>query len=371
MNTYFDNASTSFPKPPQVAEQIARHLSEQGGTYGRASYRRIVETTAAVEGCRDSLAELVGVAQPERLFFNSGATAAVNSLLKGGGLPQGARVWVSALEHNAVMRVLHHLGVEIHILPSLSDGMVDIEALRLLSMTQNEVFVINHQSNVNGAIQPMGRIAEFCSEHNTRLMVDASQSLGYTPVTADGWSAEAIFFSGHKGLLGPTGIGGLYCRHPELLTPQHHGGTGSNSDSYDMPATLPDRFEAGTPNIVGIVGLKAAIANRPTAAHTTADLLDAMDQIEHIGGVKIYRALEREAQGEVFSLTCQSMGPAALATKLYEKYDIELRSGLHCSPLAHRTLGTFPAGAVRVSPSPYHTPADLEYLVKAISDVCR
>lgn len=375
MNTYFDNASTSFPKPPGVASQITRYLNQEGGTYGRASYGRIVQATARVEACRDALAGLLGVRQPEKVFFTSGATAGANALLKGIGIRRGSTVWVSPMEHNAVMRVLYAqketIGIEVAVLPALSDGTIDLEQLYRIPLNGNETCIVNHQSNVNGMIQPVEEIAAFCKKQHIPLIMDVSQSLGYAPVEADKWEVDALFFSGHKGLLGPTGTGGVYCRSTDGLIPYYQGGTGSNSDNYIMPDILPDRFEAGTPNLVGIVGLLAAIEERPVTAHTREDLLTLTAELSRIPDIRFYGALNTRRQGEVFSLSGTKINPSALAGRLYDKYGIEVRSGLHCSPLAHRTLGTFPVGTVRISLSPYHTPADLEYLIKAVADVSR
>lgn len=375
MNTYFDNASTSFPKPKQVAEQISLYLNDQGGTYGRASYRRIIETTALVEACRDALAAMLGVEMPEMVTFTSGATSAVNTLLKGGTVKPGFRVWISPLEHNAVTRVVEYLresiGIEVRVLPAGVDGRIDLSMLPQTGIMPNDTVVVNHQSNVNGVIQPLEEVAAFCQQIGVPLFADVSQSLGYIPVCADRWGVKALFFSGHKGLLGPTGIGGLYCHDQYGLKPYKHGGTGSNSASYQMPDVMPDRFEAGTPNIVGIVGLLAAIENHPSSAHSRGDLLDLIEALSVLPGVRLLKASNPDHQGELFSLVSERLSVSTLSDRLYERYGIEVRTGLHCSPLAHTTLGTFHTGTVRISPSPYHTPQDFEYLLKAIADVAR
>ncbi|MEG2067843.1 MAG: aminotransferase class V-fold PLP-dependent enzyme, partial [Tannerellaceae bacterium] len=354
---------------------MAHYLNFEGGTYGRASYPRIVQATRAVEACRDAVAGWLGAKASEQVAFCSGATSAANALLKGIEMAEGTPVWVSPMEHNAVMRVLYYLketrGIEIHVLPALADGTVDMQQLRALKLSGVEVFVINHQSNVNGVIQPVAEIAELCNRAYVPILVDVSQSLGSVPVLGDAWDVTALFFSGHKGLMGPTGIGGFLCRYPEGLKPYIHGGTGSNSDRYEMPDDLPDRYEAGTPNLVGIIGLLAAIENRPKPAHTPDDWLQCLSCLSCLSDIRLFRALEGERQGEVFSFTSDRMTPSELAGRLYAKYRIEVRSGLHCAPLAHRTLGTFPVGTVRISSSPYHTPEDLQILVKAIADACR
>lgn len=376
MNTYFDNSSTSFPKPAAVAERMSDYLIHEGGTYGRAAYPRIVSATAKVEACRDALAGLLGVEEVEKVFFTSGATSGINAVLKTCWTIRTVKINVSPLEHNAVMRVLEGMKMthmlQVRVLPGLPDGTVDLDKMRKLPFSKGEYFVINHQSNVNGVIQPIREIADFCYTDDSHLIyIDASQSLGCIPIRADEWNLDSVFFSGHKGLLGPTGIGGFFDRYTEKESLYKHGGTGSNSESFDMPEALPDRFEAGTPNIVGIVGLLAAIEEKPEPAHTKADFLSMMDELERLPGIRLYRALDSERQGEVFSFVTDRLSPSAVADALYAKHGVEVRSGLHCAPLAHQTLGTFPTGTVRISPSPYHTPADFEYLVKAIADVCR
>jgi len=319
------------------------------------------------------IATVMGIKDAEKICFSSNATTGLNAIFSGLDLQKGSRVWVSALEHNAVMRPLWHLqqtvGIGINTLPSLEDGCIDVEKLEKLSADEVDWLVINHLSNVNGVIQPMDKIAILAKSKGWKIILDSSQSLGEIDVKASEWDLDFIAFTGHKSLLGPTGTGGFYCKDTSLLQPTVFGGTGSMSDSYEMPLELPDRFQAGTPNVVGIVGLLAALENKPDPQHTPKDFLDCMNSIERLPGVHIYGAAHAEGQGELFSLTHESLSPAALAQGMYDKYGIETRSGLHCAPLAHRTLGTFPTGTLRISLSCYHTKDDLEYLLKAMTDV--
>jgi cysteine desulfurase family protein len=372
-NTYFDNAATSFPKPPQVAEAISRYLNQEGGTYGRAAYERVRNATMQVEDCRDALAHLLGVQNAENIVFTANSTTALNAILFGLNLPKGTRVLVSPLEHNAVMRPLWHLqqtvGIEVKTLPAGIDVSIDVDALEQMPSDECDLLVINHISNVNGVIQPIGEICRLAQAKGWKTVLDASQSLGEIAVNADEWGIDFMAFTGHKGLLGPTGTGGFYAKNPSLLQPTIFGGTGSLSESYDMPDELPDRFQPGTPNIAGIVGLLAALENRPIPQHTHNDFLDCLNAIALLPGIHLYKANHPEQQGELFSLTHESLSTGELAQRLYDRHGIETRSGLHCSPLAHRTLGTFPSGTVRLSLSPYHTPADLEFLLKALTDV--
>ncbi len=372
-NTYFDNAATSFPKPPQVAEAISRYLNEEGGTYGRAAYERVRHATMMVEDCRDALADCLEIVDSENVAFTANATTGLNAILFGLNLPKGARVWVSPLEHNAVMRPLWHLqqtsGIEVKTLPAEEDGFIDMEALDKLPANECDLLVINHLSNVNGVIQPIQEIARIARTKGWFIVLDTSQSLGETPVKAGEWEIDFVAFTGHKGLLGPTGTGGFYAKNPLLLQPTVFGGTGSLSESYDMPDELPDRFQPGTPNVAGILGLLAALENKPKPQHSHQDFLDCLNTIEQLPGFKLYKANNPAQQGKLFSLTHDRISTGDLAQLLHDRHGIETRSGLHCSPLAHRTLGTFPSGTIRFSLSPYHTPEDLDFLLKALTDV--
>lgn len=373
MNTYFDNAATSFPKPLQVAERMYRYLTEEGGTYGRGAYGRVQQATAMAEQCRDSLADLMHVAEPENIVFASNATSAINALLM--GLPNLASVAVSPLEHNAVMRPLEHLRVSRNLnyseLPKLNDGCIDLSALSRIEPSRYDLFIINHVSNVNGVIQPMAEIAEIAKQNQWSIMLDTSQSLGEIPVDADAWGIEMLVFTGHKGLRGPTGTGGYYVARSQMLQPTVFGGTGSNSHSYTMPDELPDRFQAGTPNMVGIAGLLAALQNRPERQHTRDEFVSFMQEIAHIKGIKLLCADDVSRQSELFSILHDAIPPAQLAQRMYDRHGIEVRTGLQCSPCAHTSLGSFPDGAVRISPSPYHTADDFSFLIKSIWDAVR
>lgn len=378
MNLYFDNASTSFPKPQAVVDAITHFMTYVGGTYGRGAYARVVESTTIAEQCRDLLAQRLGSNNSSvNIFFTHNATAASNTLLKGMGL-KNCKILVSPMEHNAVMRPLQHLvqnyGITVETLPHDKFGRVDCYQLTHMNLSDVALIVVNHQSNVSGVIQPLGEI-KVAAPH-TPVMVDLSQSLGAVPCHVDTWGVDYAIFTGHKSLFGPTGIGGFYARRPDTIATAMHGGTGSRSDTFLMPESYPDRFEAGTPNMVGIAGLCTALENVPASQHTFEDFRTLMEQTQQIDGITLHAAVEdtREAttsvQGELFSFTHSSIPPSVICQRLFERHGIETRQGLHCAPLAHRTLGTFPNGTLRIAPSPYHTSEDFALLVGAIKDVC-
>lgn len=370
MNLYFDNASTSFPKPSAVGEAVVTYLSNEGGSKGRGAYGRGFAAGVIVERCRDAMAGVMGVALAEHLFFTAGATAGANWVVQGvlRDAEAGARVLTSPMEHNAVMRPLHAVGAKMESLPCGGDGVVCVEALEMVDCTGVRLVAVNHVSNVNGAVQPVADICRWAKDRALAVMVDTSQSAGHIDVQGDTWGADYLIFTGHKGLSGPTGIGGFYARHPETITPLMYGGTGSYSDSYAMPAGYPERFEAGTHNVAGAAGLLSAIEHPLQKKHGREDFETLVKLISDIEGVTVYGS---GAGVELFSITHSSIGVALLCERLYREAGVETRSGLHCAPLAHRTLGTLTTGTVRISLSAAHERADLEALYGAIMSVCR
>lgn len=368
MNHYFDNAATSFPKPKETAVETARYLNEIGGPYGRSFYGRAIEVSRVVEETRALLAESAGGSSAQNLVFTMNATHAINIVLKGLSFKQ---VWISPLEHNAVMRPLSALkkrkGIIINKFPCGSDGRIDCGKCRAIGINPDDLIILNHVSNVNGVIQPVEEI-RMIFPHN-RILLDATQSVGSFKIDIEPFDFTA--FTGHKGLLGPTGIGALYGKDLAVLDTLIEGGTGSRSAEIDQPEFLPDKFEAGTHNIAGIFGLRGALLNRPEAMHTPDDFAQLLDDICSIKGVKVLKANDPAYQSQLFSINIDGADPALLAETLYEESGIETRTGLHCAPEAHRTLGTFPGGAVRFSMSPYHTPEDFEFLTRAVLNAAK
>ena len=369
---YFDNAATSFPKPPEVAEAIRKYLNESGGSYGRSAYPRAFAAAKTVERLRDRMGALLGTKLLDNVVFASCATMALNTVIQGLTWAKKA-VLHSPLEHNAVMRPLLEIqkkhGIRLECMPAFADGSIDLERLASMDTSDFDLVVVNHQSNVNGVIQPLESLRSAIG--TTPVLVDASQSLGSTPMKADEWDLDFVAFTGHKGLLGPTGTGGLLLRSPDLVSPLIYGGTGSASDQYDMPEAMPDRFEAGTPNLAGLYGLLAAVENKPVCKYERADIEHLLAGLREIPGLAVFCAADVNRQGPVISVSCKSLEPGAFGDELFNDYCIETRIGLHCAPLAHRHLGTFPGGTVRFAFSPYHEAGDFEYLLEAVRKVTR
>ena len=363
---YFDNSATSFPKPPEVLDGISSYLVS-GGTYGRGAYPRILEATGMVEDTREKIGEILGVNRPENVVFTSGSTEAINIIIKVLNL-RNKRVLVSPMEHNAVMRPIHALALQQNtkydILEHFPDGTIDIRRIKSQLDSNVALVVINHQSNVNGAIQPIRDIKREIGD--IPILIDASQSFGTTEINAVRDNLDFVAFTGHKGLLGPTGIGGFYIADPTMLSPFIHGGTGSNSASFEMPDSMPDRFQPGTPNLVGIAGLLGALNAKVVKQHTTKDFQTFLELAININKIECYYGLDQNNRGEVVSFRVKNENPGITAHKLFTQFGIETRSGLHCAPLAHKTLGTFPHGLVRISFSPYHSSSDMEFLISVL-----
>lgn len=346
------------------------YMNESGGSYGRSAGPRAFFTAQRIERLRDCMGSLLGTTKIENIVFTSGATMSLNLVLQGFKWTKGA-VLHSPLEHNSVMRPLVELhkraNLRLECMPALKDGTIDLKALSRMEMGNFDLVVINHQSNVNGVIQPLEQIRGVIG--STPILVDTSQSLGTIVVKADEWGLDFVAFTGHKGLLGPPGTGGLFIREPDLVSPLLYGGTGSSSHSYDMPQTMPDRFDAGTPNLVGLFGLLAAIENSPDYGYEQKDIERLLSGLRELSGLWVFAAENIKNQGSVISVSSDKLEPGSFGDRLYHDHQIETRIGLHCSPLAHRHLGTFPTGTVRLSFSPYHDARDLDYLLEAIRKV--
>jgi cysteine desulfurase family protein len=368
-NGYFDNAATSFPKPKKVGNEILRYLNDIGGPYGRSFYGRAFEVSGVVEDVRFLLSEKFRT-NADNLVFTSNATTAINTVLKGLDL-RNKEVLISPLEHNAVMRPLKILeencGVNIRILPSFNDGFIDINKIESLLSEKTALVIVNHQSNVNGVVQHITQIKRVIKD--IPILVDAAQSAGHVELNIDRDNLDFVAFTGHKGLLGPTGTGGLFIKNPELLCPLIDGGTGSKSESFEMPIFMPDKFEAGTPNIVGIFGMLGALSADVENNHSNGDFCQLINEIRKIEGYSVVCADSLNRQGELFSITSEFTDCSTLGRLLYDKYNIQTRIGLHCAPMAHKFLKTYPHGTLRIAPSVYHTANDFEILVEALKSV--
>lgn len=364
---YFDNSTTSFPKPKEVAEEIFYFTKHIGGSYGRADTERGKETTYKIEECRDFISNILEVKNSENIIFTSGATRSINDILIGLNL-HDAKVLISSLEHNAVLRPIHQLSknknVEYKLIPSIDGGLIDINKLSdIINKNKISLVIINMESNISGVIQPIKKIKETIG--NIPLLVDATQSIGIQKIKADDWNIDFIVFTGHKGLLGPTGTGGFYVKNPKNLKPSYFGG--GFGDGYETPYSVPEIYESGTPNTVGIIGLLAALKNKPDWKIDINDLIETIKEIESMNKYKVIWSKNKKNQGLLFSITLKNknISMSDLSHKLYKEYNIECRYGFHCAFLAHNFYNN-KEGAIRFSFSPYTEKEDLKYLINTL-----
>jgi len=371
---YLDNAATSHPKAPGVAEAVARCLTEGAGSPGRASHALARAASRLQFQAREAVAALLGLPAPERLVFTRNATEALNLALLG-SLGPGATVALSSLEHNAVMRPLRHLeatrGVRLLVIPFDAQGRPDPAALEAALGQGPDLMVLTAGSNVTGALTPVDELAARCRALGVPLCVDASQTAGHLPMPAD---VRYLAFSGHKGLLGPGGTGALYLGPGADPRPLVLGGTGSRSESEDQPEFLPDRFESGTPNLPGLAGLRAAAeylsARDAGSGHALATLTDTLLRgLLALPGVAAPGPEPGAARAPVVSITVHGRDLGELALEL-DRRDICTRVGLHCAPAAHRSLGTFAGGGtLRFSPGFATTAGEIQATLEAMEDI--
>lgn len=378
---YLDNAATSFPKPPAVAEAMLRYMTEVGASINRGVYASAQETGMTALSLREGLCRLFRHSDPTCCVLTSGNTMGLNMVLRG-WLRSGDHCLVSAVEHNAVMRPLQDLtarGVTFDRIPCDSDGRLDPASVPSLLRPNTRLVLIAHASNVGGAVQDAAAVGGICKKYGVPFALDAAQTAGHWPIDFDGWGLSALSVPGHKGLMGPSGMGALLLR-PEFakgLSPILAGGTGSASDLEIQPDYLPDKFESGTPNLPGIYGLSAAVdfilstgveTLRRHETELTARFLAGLRGIE---GIRLAGPWDTENRVGVVSVDFQAMDNAAAAFRMERDYGILTRCGLHCAPAAHKALGTFPQGTVRFSLGWYNTAADVDAAVEAVSALAR
>ena len=376
MNTiYLDNAATSFPKPDAVADAMVRYLREVGAPLNRSVYQNAQEAELVTLSLREGLKRFFHF--PEKathVILTPGNTYGLNFLIKG-LLHPGDHVIVSAMEHNAVMRPLLQLSqVSFDRLPADSDGFVDPDDIRKLVRRNTKLILMAHGSNVSGSVQNASAIGSIAAQYGIPFALDGAQTAGHFPLDFEGLKLSALSVPGHKGLLGPSGIGALLVTEElaQRLTPLVAGGTGSASDSELLPAYLPDRFESGTLNLPGIYGWEAAMgfvsAQGVDAlrAHETKLTGRFIEGLRDIQSVRLCGPTFLENRVGVLSLDFLCQDNAAVAYALEQRFGILTRCGLHCAPAAHRSLGTFPKGTVRFSLGYANTEADVDAALAAI-----
>ncbi len=374
MSIYLDNAATSYPKPEAVYRAVMHAMREVGASPGRGGHRRSLEAGRIMFQAREAAAALFCAPDSSRIIFTHSATEALNMALRG-ILEPGDHVVTTSMEHNSLARPLHLLqrqGVELAIVRAGADGRVDPADVRLAVTPRTRMIALGHVSNVSGTIQPIDALSAIAREAGALFLLDAAQSAGCVPINVLRSGIDLLAVPGHKGLYGPQGTGLLYVAAHVALRPLLAGGTGTNSTSEDQPDTLPEGFEAGTHNLPGIAGLKAGIefvmeqGVATIAAHERDLVSFAVERLQALPGVRLYGPSDPAFRAGVLSFTIDDKDSSTLAFELDQRFDIAVRSGLHCAPRAHRTLGTFPAGTVRMSPGWFTTREEIAIFCDAV-----
>jgi cysteine desulfurase family protein len=379
---YFDNAATSWPKPPAVAESMARYLVEIGANPGRSGHRMAVEAARLVYDAREAVAQLFNATDPLRIVFGANGTEALNLALNG-LLRPGDHVLTSGMEHNSVMRPLRFLeqnGVKLNRVQCASDGSLDPADLAAAIRPDTRLIVLTHASNVTGTILPITEVGKIARKHDLLFLVDAAQTAGAHPIDIQADAIDLLAFSGHKSLYGPMGTGGLVIGERVDITqflPLKRGGTGSRSEHEEQPEFLPDRFESGTPNAVGLAGLLAGVrwvqatgvsSIRSHEQSLTGYLLEGLADVR---GVAIYGPRIASRQASTVAFNIDGMEPSEAGLRLDDECMIMCRVGLHCSPAAHRTIGTFPRGSVRFGLGAFNTRDEVAAALHAVAELSR
>ena len=380
---YFDNAATSWPKPPGVAEAMVHFMEKVGANPGRAAHRRAVESGRILYDAREAVCELFHAPDPLRVVFGKNVTEALNLALRG-LLRAGDHVVTSSMEHNSMMRPLRALerqpepcsgSVQVTVVGCSPQGILEPADVEAAIQPNTKLVALNHASNVVGTLLPVAEVGAICREHDLLLLVDAAQTAGAYPIDVQADQIDLLAFTGHKSMGGPMGTGGLIVgeRVDETqLEPLVRGGTGSRSEHEVQPDFLPDMCESGTPNVVGLAGLQVGVRWVLTQgvdairAHEVALTQRLIEGLRSIPGVIVYGMLDAELQTATVSFNIAGLASSEVGLDLDDEYGIMCRVGLHCAPTAHKTIGTFPHGTVRFGLSSFNTMDEVEMALAAI-----
>jgi cysteine desulfurase family protein len=376
---YFDNAATSWPKPAGMIEAMGDYSGMIGGSPGRSGHRRSLDAGRIIMETREALAELFGCDDSLRIAFTKNATEALNMALQG-LLHPGDHVIASGMEHNSVMRPLRFLetqGVQISVVSCSGEGLLNPGDVRAAIGPRTRLLVVAHASNVTGTIQPIAALGQIAREHGFLFCLDAAQTAGVLPIHVAEMAIDLLAFSGHKSLFGPQGTGGLYIREgiERQLRPLTMGGTGSRSEFETQPDFMPDKYESGTPNAIGLAGLGAGVrfvlAEGIDAIRRKEEALTErfLNGLASMNGVTMYGPPDAASRTAAVSFDIAGVSPSEAALELDERFGILCRPGLHCAPAAHRTIGTFPQGTIRFGFGYFNTEEEISIGLEAIRSI--
>ena len=381
--SYLDNASTTFPKPKSVADAVYTYMTSVGSNINRGCYDSAYDVEELVFETRQMLSALFHGGNCKNVVFTKNVTESLNVILKG-FLKPGDHVLVSAMEHNAMMRPIRQLeriGVEFDRMPCDGQGNLKLEAVEALIRPNTRAIAMMHASNVCGTVLDIEAVGAICHTRGLKFIVDCAQTAGVLPIDMEAMHIDALAFTGHKGLLGPQGIGGFILKEEMigLIDPLLSGGTGSISHTEEIPGFMPDRFEPGTMNLPGILGLHAGLAwLQETGTETiknhelalAARMLAGLQELEEAGLVRILGRRDLRMRTGVVSIQTLTKELSQAAYELDADYGIQTRVGLHCAPSAHETLGTYPTGTIRFSFGWWNTEAQVDLALKALKEIC-
>ncbi len=380
MSIYLDNSATSYPKPEVVHQAVGDFSRNVGVSSGRGAYQRALKADQIIYQTRSSLAQLFGIDDLTRIAFTFCATDSINLLLFG-LLESGDHVIASAMEHNAVWRCLMALQrrgcIEVSTVPHDNSGNMLVEEIPEMVREDTRLIVSTSASNVTGTLMPVRKLGQIADDAGVLFLVDAAQTAGVLPMNVDESGIDMLAFTGHKGLLGPQGTGGFYVREGVNLRPVRYGGTGSESRLERQPDVLPDRFEAGTLNGPGLAGLGAGVdfilkQGVEQIFEKEKELLrHTLEKLSSLEKLTLYGPCDPDRQMAVLSFNIEGLRAEEVTYALDQKYGIMVRAGLHCSPMAHRVIGTIDRGAVRVSFGYFNTQEDVGTLTDALEEICR
>jgi len=378
---YLDNAATSWPKPDAVYAAMDRYLRESGAPAGRSAYREAAEIDGVLHSARSAIARLIGASNAKQIVFTFNGTGALNLAIHGLLRPGDHAICTDA-DHNSVLRPLRHLeerrGVEVTRVPCGAIGVVDPADVRRAMRPQTRLVAMLHASNVTGVVQPIAEVAAIARQHGARFLLDAAQSLGHWPLSVKDPPVDLLAAPGHKGLLGPLGTGFLYIREglESQMESVAQGGTGTQSSEDLQPESMPDKFESGNHNVVGLAGLWAALSwleERGVAAicRHERELGDRLrDRLRRIPGAILHGPADGDSAVAVVSISIEGYDPQEAAAALDSVFHVQVRAGLHCAGRLHAALGTLRrGGTIRFSLGAFNTPADIDTAAMAVEEL--
>jgi len=374
-----DNAATTWPKPPEVVDAVVRCMKKYGANPGRSGHKMAVQAGQILLYTREMLCELFNVRDPFQIIFTYNCTDALNLAIKGSVLP-GDHVITTSMEHNAVIRPLKEMekqGLELTVVQARPDGIVEPDDIKKAIKSNTRLIVTTHASNVTGTIMPVEEIGKIARSYGVPYLVDAAQTAGVLPIDLAKLPIDLMAFPGHKGLLGPQGTGGLYIYPGIKLRSIREGGTGSQSESIYQPDFLPDKYESGTMNTPGIAGLGAGVkeilkfGQKKIYSHEKKLGKFFLEALSHLKKIRIYGSSDPNMRTGVISINIDNKDSSEMCNLLDERYSIAVRGGLHCAPLAHKTIGTFHQGTIRFSYGVFNNLDEVKSCIRALEELSR